>query len=602
MRRFFQPGGDKSANRMPGPAAGVRSNPLIPVETNQGLEINLPKTLIPPVVEGGEKSVIQVPQVEEYLGEVISDVASIPGGRYLDFLSLQPPIPESFKEHFAVFQSSDNSKAILLTAKQAFSSHSYFEINRRLKNMGLDVGRSLQATSEIIKTIHAQHTQVQSQYGAETQMETLVWRLIDDAVRKGASDIHIETRLCTYANVSFRIHGERAVQPDWSFETALNAGNILYTVHADANTKDQKWSPDLIQDGAIERTLADGTHIQLRFSSGPIHPAGNFHIVLRILRLDGGSIRPIEEVGYTKEQCTAIEKMLNGSSGLVLLVGPTNSGKSTSLQAFIRRIYDFRGSTIKVITVEDPVEYLIPNACQMGVPKQRAGLTDKDGKTFNSFLKGTLRQDPDVVMIGEIRNDETASAGKDLVLAGRKILSTLHVYEAFAVFPRLRELGVPESLLTMQGFISGIIYQRLVPIQCPHCSVPLESAYENGLVREDLYHRVLRNSDSSEHNVRVRSKCGCEQCGFMGIIGRTPCAEIVLPDNQMLSLIRSGNELAAKAYWQQNSSHAIEGLGVTALAHALYKMHLGMVDPHDIETQIGIISSSNLTINLPIGG
>lgn len=604
MRRFFQPNSEKTppVSRLSGPGMGFRkpevASSAAGVVTESLFQDSVPLDIHQSVKAPVEPAGPQAQGSVDDLGVIISDVGALPKERYMDFSKFKSPIPPTFLESFALLQRSDE-KCILLSSSDAFSTHSYFEIHRRLKSMGYDVDRSIRATREIIKTVHAQNTTVDSVHGTETPMETVTWKLIEAAYHAGASDIHIETRRKEYAQVFFRIHGTRIEQPNMSFDTAQNIGNILYTVHADSNSKENSWSIEKIQDSAIERRLANGAHVQLRFSSGPIHPGGNFHIVIRILKMDSETIRPVEDVGYTVEQCDAIEKMLIGSTGLVLLVGPTNSGKSTSLQAFIRRIYDRRGETVKVISVEDPVEYVIPNACQMGVPKDRAALKDKDGSTFNAFLKGTLRQDPDVVMVGEIRNAETASAVKDFVLAGRKILTTLHAYEAFAVFPRLREIGVPESLLSMQGFISGIIYQRLVPTLCMKCSMPIQEAKALGEIRDDLFQRVLRTSDLGEHDVRVRNSGGCACCGFTGIVGRTPCAEILVPDDHMLSLLRSGSELAAKAHWQHNSPHAIEGLGVTALAHAIHKMHSGIVDPRDIEIQIGILSPANLAIHLP---
>ena len=604
MRRFFQPKSDTTppVTRLSGPGMGFRKPEAVttgPVMATDSLfRDSGPLEIHQPVTPSSARNERKQQGAVDDLGVIISDVGALPKERYMDFSKFKDPIPATFLESFALLQKSD-SKCILLSSSDAFSTHSYFEIHRRLKSMGYDVDRSIRATREIIKTLHAQNVAVGNPHGTETPMELVTWKLIEAAYHAGASDIHIETRRKEYAQVFFRIHGTRIEQPNMSFDTAQNIGNILYTVHADSNSKENSWSIEKIQDSAIERRLENGAHVQLRFSSGPIHPGGNFHIVIRILKMDSESIRPVEDVGYTVEQCDAIEKMLIGSTGLVLLVGPTNSGKSTSLQAFIRRIYDRRGETVKVISVEDPVEYVIPNACQMGVPKDRASLRDKDGSTFNAFLKGTLRQDPDVVMVGEIRNAETASAVKDFVLAGRKILTTLHAYEAFAVFPRLREIGVPESLLSMQGFISGIIYQRLVPTLCPKCSISILEARKSGDIRDDLYQRVLSTSDLGEHDVRVRNGGGCDCCGFTGIVGRTPCAEILVPDDHMLSLLRSGSELAAKAYWQHNSPHAIEGLGVTALAHAIHKMHSGVVDPRDIEIQIGILSPASLAIHLP---
>jgi general secretion pathway protein E len=332
--------------------------------------------------------------------------------------------------------------------------------------------------------------------------------------------------------------------------------------------------------------------VQLRFNTAPIYPAPNVQCTMRLLRMDGEqSAKPMEEVGYTPEMVAQIEEMLVGSTGLVLLVGPTNSGKSTSLQSFINRIYARRGADIKVVTIEDPVEYILERACQMGVPRGKQ-TTDQIAAIYKTLLGSTLRQDPDVALVGEIRTNEQAEPVKDMVLAGRKILSTLHAYEAMAAFPRLAEIGVPPSLLTREGFVSGVIYQRLVPVLCPHCSESLTpEMVDSGRIRQSTYDRVAGAAEfgpGGKHDVRLRSITGCKDCNFTGITGRTPCAELLLPDATFLRHIRNGDELSAKNYWHRTGINT-DGAGVRAIAHAIAKMRRGLVDPNDIEVQIGPI-------------
>lgn len=214
----------------------------------------------------------------------------------------------------------------------------------------------------------------------------------------------------------------------------------------------------------------------------------------------------------------------------------------------MRTVFSRRGSSIKVITVEDPVEYVIPGACQIGVSKKR-GASNADAAPFATFLKGTLRQDPDVVMVGEIRDSDSASVVKDLVLAGRKLLTTLHAYSALWAFLELKEIGVPRSLLTMPGFISGIVYQRLVPVLCQHCSLPITSPDAKGRIPADVFNRT-HVADLGAHNVRVRGD-GCDHCKHTGISGRTLVAEFVVPDQKLLKLIADEDNIAAYEYWKE---------------------------------------------------
>lgn len=514
---------------------------------------------------------------------LIQDIKDVPHGRYESFDSMG--IPASFAECFAVLFNGD-SAAVLLTAVEAVGSHPQFELQRRLQvEKGIATVTLRQASREIIKSVHDAHVSVK--VSENTKVEDAGWQIVEEAVFKRASDIHIETR-GSFAQVFFRIFGERVEQPSIAATTATEICNVLYGVHADGDNKGISWDIKTVKDTVIGYTTKGGKQVQLRFSSGPIHPSGNFHAVIRLLVMDETTIKPVEEVGYTPAQVAAIEEMLLGSQGMVILVGPTNSGKSTSMQSFIDRIYEIRGRSIKVLTVEDPVEYILRDACQMGVPESRKGLEDgQSGSMFTTFLRGTLRQDPDVAMVGEIRDSEGAEHVKHLVLAGRKLLTTLHVYEVCAVFARLREIGVPESVLYMDGFVSGVVCQRLVPLLCPHCSIPVAEALHAGRIRKATFDRVARVSDLMEDEVCVRGD-GCQHCNYMGIVGRTPCAEILVPDSTFLGLMAQGRMNDAREYWASSATALnVDGFGVNMIAHAIQKMRQGLLDPSHIETHIG---------------
>ncbi len=512
---------------------------------------------------------------------IISEVKDVPHGEYL---SMQGQgLASVFKEHFAVIKTLEHAATVLVDEVQ-WGSHAQFELRRRLLALGLVDLRVSVASQEIIKSVHNAHEGGEALQ--ETQVETKAWAIINSAIAKHASDIHMETR-GAFAQVYFRIFGERQEQPSVSAKSAMEMCNVLYGVHADADNKGITWDEKTVKDAVIEHRTVEGKHVQLRLSSAPIHPSGNFHVVIRLLVMDTQTLRPIESMGYTPAQVAAIEDMLIAAHGAVLLVGPTNSGKSTSLQSLIARIIEHRGRHIKVITVEKPVEYLIHGACQMGVPEARRDLMNRqNGSIFTTFVAATLRQDPDVVMVGEVNDVDSADNIKQLVLSGRKTLSTLHVSEAMSVFTRLRELGVPSSVLLMKGFISGVVFQRLVPLLCPHCSVPVMSAFHRGEVRLGTMERLRACADLTLEPVRVRG-AGCEACDHLSIVGRTVCAEVLVPDDIFLEHLANDRMRQARAHWRRQSRCAIEGLGCTALSHAIAKMRLGLIDPRDIERWMG---------------
>lgn len=549
---------------------------------------------------------------------IIDNYRDIPEGTLLSCHGGEFPMTEEWREIFAVLRSGNSH--YLVVATSSFGSAHMFELRRRMQAAVLDNIKILHATQSVVQMIYTEGVDSSGRAkvdgvgssrskvgggtnsrakaggggsssratdGALTDIESLAAEIISAAATERASDIHIETR-DRRANVFFRINGTRRFHRELTATNAHSLGVVLYSVHADAGSKEVSWDPNQVMDGALEWVTNEGATYQLRFSSAPIYPTGGFHIVIRLLSMEATGL-DLDALGYSTEQKSMLDIMTSGSSGMVILCGPTNSGKSTTLQAMMARIYARRGDTIKMISVEDPVEYIIPGACQISVARKRKTLVDdKTGSAFTTFLRGTLRQDPDVVMVGEIRDHDSASVVKDLVLAGRKLLATLHTYSALGAYVRLREIGVPWEVLTMPGFVAGIVYQRLVPLICQECSVPLVGAGAARISRETLY-RVQQVADLATDNVRVKGD-GCPKCKESGYIGRTVCAEFVMPDRALLRHLTEGNFLEAERYWRKSGVGAIDG-GVSALAHGIHKMRNGLLSPPDIEDQIGLLTS-----------
>jgi len=539
-------------------------------------------------------------------GVAVKTMADVPGGRYRHFDSFSPNIDLRggkdgyLRDNFAIIELSPRNFLLLHTAANVVSRERLAMVSRLKIEGGGSQVTVRPAAASVIKALGDQAKSDREQMflsgEKETDIESKAWALFEAATKAGASDVHIETRGAE-AQVLFRIFGERIPQAPMAATTAVAIMATLFNVHSDSQNSGTNWKPTEVQDTSVDHTfLVNGTdqlRVQLRLNTTPIFPSPNVQMTARILRMDAASGRPLAEVGYSPKQVAAIESMLVGSGGLVLLVGPTNSGKSTSMQAFIASIYARRGTTIKVATIEDPVEYVIARACQHGIP--RGTKSDTEIKAiYYKFLASLLRQDCDVGTVGEIRTNEQAEPIKDLVLAGRKILSTLHVYEALAVFDRLAELGVPMSVMCREGFLSGVIYQRLVPTLCPSCSVPLTdvlhlpAAELASWIDPETLRRTLAVVDTQAHNVRLRSRTGCEVCKGMGIVGRTPCAEILRPTEDFLALVRKGDSSAAREWWLANGVHN-DDCGVNAVGHGIVQMRRGLISPMDLESQIGMI-------------
>lgn len=489
-------------------------------------------------------------------------------------------ITTDLQRDFAVLQRANDF--IMVVTKNVHGTSRMFEMRKSvLRALNIDsVEVQIADTNDIAKLYKQAQLPNRPAQGAKepivyTRPEQMIEEMVVAADDAKASDIHIESRM-TNAVIMFRVNGFRQAYKTLEHHEALSMGQVMYGVYADAASKDTTWNPLEVSDGALEWTTKSNRSFQLRFSSSPIHPNGGFQIVLRMLQLSAGTGVEIDRVGYSAEQLEKIITSTTSRSGLVLLCGATNSGKSTSMQAILRNVFKARGKGIKVITVEDPVEYVIPDACQIPVARRRAvaGAIEEDS-AFTKALRGTLRQDPDLVMVGEIRDQKSAEVVKDLGLAGRKLMATVHTNSAIGAFTRLNQIGIDMDILTMPNFISGVIYQSLVPTLCQRCAVPWYEADKSALA-DTFVRRVVRAADVSL--VKLRGK-GCEDCKWTGIAGRTVCAEVIIPDREFLKHIAEKQVLAAEEYWLASG-------GMRIIEHAKFKMQQGLVSPIDVEANI----------------
>jgi type II secretory ATPase GspE/PulE/Tfp pilus assembly ATPase PilB-like protein len=314
-------------------------------------------------------------------------------------------------------------------------------------------------------------------------------------------------------------------------------------------------------------------------------------VVLRLIKMDKASAAKIlsfEELGYTKDHAASFRDMINKPVGVIIVAGETGSGKSTTLANAIRGVIKDNSRNgvpeISVYTLEEPVETLIPGADQ--VPVSGKGAMAK-------AMRNVLRLDPDVIMVGEVRDQETAELMATAVQSGHKVLTTVHTSSALEVPGRLigQQLRLPLDLIASPNFIAGLIFQRLLPVLCGHCKRPLQAtdlAHSGELRERELYER-LKRVGADEGNTLFTRGAGCPRCGNTGYKGRTVCAEVVLPDNTMLKHWAHGNLFDAIEYWRstQEPNNPDSSQGRTALEHALTKMMAGKICPHDVEHGFG---------------
>lgn len=339
-----------------------------------------------------------------------------------------------------------------------------------------------------------------------------VQRVLSDALKKGASDIHFEPYEKSY-RVRFRIDGvlQETSQPPLAAKSKIAA---RIKIMSSLNTTETR----IPQDGRIRMTMgADERKIDFRVSTLPT--LFGEKIVMRLLD-SSKSLLKLEQLGFENAQRDAVEKALAKPHGMILVTGPTGSGKTVSLYTFLQML---NNDSINISTVEDPAEINLPGINQVNI-NERIGLT------FAKALRALLRQDPDVIMVGEIRDLETADISIKASQTGHKVLSTLHTNDAVSTIIRLKNMGV--ETFNISSSVSLIIAQRLVRKLC-NCKSP----HPQGL--QALTSAGLTNEVPQEDWTPFCA-VGCEACNGTGYLGRTGIYEVLPVSESMQELIISG--------------------------------------------------------------
>ena len=289
-----------------------------------------------------------------------------------------------------------------------------------------------------------------------------------------------------------------------------------------------------------------GTEYDMRVSSLP--GVGGEKIVIRILDKDAGKWS-LDNVVTSPEDNKKLRELMSNPYGMMLLTGPTGSGKSTTLYSLLERIKDGKR---KIVTIEDPVEYQLAGVTQIQVKEDI-------GYTFANALRATLRQDPDIIMIGEIRDRETAEIAIQASLTGHLVLSTLHTNNAVSAFTRLIDMGVEPFLVASS--VQAVMAQRLVRRLCPKCA----ESYELAVDIVDLLGESLGAGQLQEEPTWLRA-AGCDDCGGIGYKGRVGVYELVNVTPEMHSLIV--NMASTEELWRLAASQGAKSLRQDGLLKA----------------------------------
>jgi type IV pilus assembly protein PilB len=388
---------------------------------------------------------------------------------------------------------------------------------------GGDLDALISGAAEEVDVVEQQQSNDEMELSDEEgrQVAKIVTTLINTAVLKKASDIHLEPQE-DYLKLRYRIDGEMMVV---SKIPGRLMAQVLSRIKLMAKMDIAEKRRPL--DGRFT-VRVNGKEVDLRVSSFPttLRKRGTVEkIVMRILDPNSGQI-PLKVMGFQPAVYTEFIDAINVPNGIILVTGPTGSGKSTTLYACVREI---NNDSINITTMEDPVELNLSNVNQGQINNQA-------GFSFAAGIRAILRQDPDVIMIGEMRDKETASMAVEAALTGHLVFSTLHTNDASGAFPRLLEMGLEPFLVATA--VKGILAQRLVRKICGNCKESFEPPAE------------LRDSLGLSKDVVFYKGKGCGKCDMSGYKGRLGIFEFLTPNEAIRQLIikhASGDEIKTEA-------------------------------------------------------
>jgi len=377
----------------------------------------------------------------------------------------------------------------------------------------------------------------------------LVRAILTGAINAGSSDIHLEPHT-PEMRVRYRVDGE--LQQIMTIPSHIEDSVVArIKVMADMDTTENRRP----QDGHLS-VIESAKKVNFRVSTIPT--VGGEKVVLRLLD-EGSKVFDLDKLGFSETDRDRLQKMIDKPHGMIVVTGPTGSGKSTTMYAMLSALNRISRN---IVTVEDPVEYRLAGINQVHSDNEF-------GLGFSNALKFIMRQDPDVIMVGEIRDHETANTSVQAALTGHLLISTLHTNDAVGSVARLSDLGI--DAFKIGGALLGSIAQRLLRTICPECKQPADA-------NPALYEKISRGEPMPAETVFYQGR-GCRKCLGTGYLGRTPIFEIMMVTPKLAEAIENGvphSRLKDIAHAEGMRDLAAAGLekatrGITTLEEVYYK-------------------------------
>ncbi|WP_241572862.1 GspE/PulE family protein [Rosenbergiella nectarea] len=410
-----------------------------------------------------------------------------------------------------------------------------------------------------------------SEKAMSSEQQAKVVAFFKMAKQKKASDIHFLIGMNDVCIVQLRIHGELQTIAQLEKQEGLTLASTIIMSMCDVTEK--SFNPNRPQDGRVRKEFLNELGL---FGARYAHTPAEFglYVVMRVLPDDGSQPPTLEELGFLPQQRLLIERMLARPEGIIIISGPTGSGKSTSLRSFSDYYLTLTNYQKRLYTLEDPPEGLIYGAVQSPVIADKSD-PDAVSLAWTRSISASLRLDPDAMIIGEIRDSHSLRSALTAAKSGHLVQTTLHANDALGIIDRLTDtLDVPLNHVADADVLIGLIAQRLIQLLCPFCKQDWTKVC--GRLTPEQSQFILRHCDPDK--VFFRNRQGCSHC-VTGITGRKIIAEVLSPDAEFMTRYRQVGKAAAKHYWLTSLQ------GITKRQHAEYYLNAGLVDPFDLDNQ-----------------
>lgn len=507
-------------------------------------------------------------------------------------------MPEQLKGHVCHLPQ-EGMLVVAQSLKDSPVVDSYFSSLRKTNNSYKRIDYRPSNAIEVLLKKHEQHLLCME---TDSNAEKLLQSIFEHAAKVGASDVHaiLGTKCC---EIKVRVDGDISPHPEYP-EVPRDKGSNALVALLQSVSGDQShasWSDSKSQSARIKKGefLPENVHA-IRIQKVP-HANGQYAVArLLYATSEEGNVRErLLKLGFSEDHARSLEFLIRRPHGTIIVGGGTGHGKSTTLKNIMEAMAESIPGR-NYISVEDPPEYPIAGTIQIDASKESE---EEDSNAFAAAIVDALRLDPDVLMIGEIRDERSAHATVRAAMSGHLVLSTIHANTATNILTRFSDLldgagiGDSRAVLSDVSVLSGLVSQRLVKKLCPVCSMPL-SAFPKDKRTPELeavlgrIKKLVANSEQYRDSIRIHNPEGCDRCRY-GHSGRTVVAEVIVLDAEFQKEYREHGIERARHYWLHSQDKQEAGVisnGKSMAGHAIQLILEGKIDPVEAEKTIGYLN------------